>query len=100
MVMFFIPAECQENAASTDTSMSLLSANSEVDKLREENKKLRCEIEAVTAELNELRCAKDFGGERPSYGELKLELIQSRQEVNRAKEALQGVLLANYQVYR
>ncbi|XP_025079901.1 kazrin-like [Pomacea canaliculata] len=83
--------ECQENAASPDTSMSLLSANSEVDKVREENKKLRCEIEAVTAELNELRCAKDFGGERPSYGELKLELIQSRQEVNRAKEALQAM---------
>ena len=29
---------------------------------------------------------------RPSYGELKLELIQSRQELNRAKEMLHGEL--------
>lgn len=62
-----------------------------ISRFREENSRLEDRIQSLTRQLEEHQCIRrESGTNGPSYGELKLELIQSRQELNRAKEALQG----------
>ncbi|XP_071109797.1 uncharacterized protein [Haliotis cracherodii] len=63
----------------------------ELTKMKEENLRLEAAVKSLTREVQELKLAKAVSSEQPSYGELKLELIQTRQEVNRAKEALQAM---------
>lgn len=64
----------------------------ELVKLREENARLEVSMKTLTRELEDKAKVKAPSslGQTPSYGELKLELIQTRQELNRAKDALQG----------
>ncbi|XP_067658093.1 uncharacterized protein [Haliotis asinina] len=63
----------------------------ELTKMKEENLRLEASVKSLTREVQELKLAKAVSSDQPSYGELKLELIQTRQEVNRAKEALQAM---------
>ena len=58
--------------------------------LREENTRLEGSIRSLSREIEELRSHKVANSEHPSYGELKLDLIQTKQDLNRAKEALAG----------
>ena len=54
--------------------------------LREENSRLKTKVDVLSSKEN----GKDLNCDISKYGELKLELIQTKQELNRAKEALQG----------
>ena len=52
-------------------------------------------MQGLQKEVDELKQGRNPGSpvdKKPSYGELKLELIQTRQELNRAKEILQGII--------
>ena len=65
------------------------------DSVKLENGRLETQISSLRQDLDVLRQAKANGSpqspeKKPSYGELKLELIQTRQELNRAIELLQG----------
>ena len=78
---------CQVAEDSTADSSSIL-----ISRLRDENARLENQVHDLCQEVTSLKAG---GGEEganshPSYGEVKLELIQARQELNRAKEALQG----------
>lgn len=72
----------------------IFSLQSENEKARNENQRLAAELLTLQREYEEIRQIKmesdSNGTAKPSYGELKLELIQTRQELNRAKEVLQG----------
>ena len=63
----------------------------ELIRLREENTRLEGSIRSLSREIEELRSHKVANSEHPSYGELKLDLIQTKQDLNRAKEALAGI---------
>lgn len=61
----------------------------ELIRLREENTRLEGTIRSLSREIEELRSHKVANSDlHPSYGELKLDLIQTKQDLNRAKEAL------------
>ncbi|KAK7471431.1 hypothetical protein BaRGS_00035919, partial [Batillaria attramentaria] len=59
-----------------------------ISRLREEKVQLEARVRNLTREVEELRRGHLSGGDHTGFGEMKLELIQSRQELNRAKEAL------------
>jgi hypothetical protein len=61
-------------------------------RLKEENQRLENNVRKLTREISELRSLKVVNSDHPSYGELKLDLIQTKQDLNRAKEALAGNL--------
>ncbi len=68
----------------------------EISKLRSENHKLEILVKNLKRELEESRTANSKvkminSNEESKVNELKLDIIQSRQELNRAKEALQGL---------
>lgn len=63
----------------------------ELKRLKEENHKLESTVRSLTREISELRSLKVVNSDHPSYGELKLDLIQTKQDLNRAKEALAGM---------
>lgn len=63
----------------------------ELKRLKEENHKLENTVRSLTREISELRSLKVVNSDHPSYGELKLDLIQTKQDLNRAKEALAGM---------
>ncbi|XP_041377484.1 kazrin-like isoform X2 [Gigantopelta aegis] len=63
----------------------------EIVKLKEENSRLESQVKSLMGEVKELKLSKAAVNNQPGYGELKLELIQTRQELNRAKEALQAM---------
>ncbi|XP_070206857.1 kazrin-like isoform X2 [Littorina saxatilis] len=81
---------CQvsEDSATLDPDNLLL-----VKRLRDDNARLENQIHCLCGEVTSLKAGAGEGGVagHPSYGELKLELIQARQELNRAKEALQAM---------
>ena len=62
--------------------------DNEMKQLREENSRLRTQIDVLSSQEN----GKDLTCDITKYGEIKLELIQTKQDLNRAKEALQGEL--------
>ncbi|XP_035828625.1 kazrin isoform X2 [Aplysia californica] len=64
------------------------------ESMKTENSRLETQLRTLRKDLDDLRQVKVEGAaaeKKPSYGELKLELIQTRQELNRAKEVLQGM---------
>jgi hypothetical protein len=64
------------------------------DDLKADNLRIEEELSSTrkeNVELHRLKAEEATNDVRPSYGELKLELIQTRQELNRAKEVLQGM---------
>ena len=69
------------------------SNSSLISRLRDDNARLEKQVRCLCQEVTSLKAG--AGGEgaansHPSHGELNLELIQARQELSRAKEALQG----------
>ena len=62
----------------------------ELIRLREENARLETNTRSLSREIEELRSHKVANSDNLSYGELKLDLIQTKQDLNRAKEALAG----------
>ena len=74
----------------TDTARRKADEDNELIQLKEENQKLENTVRTLTREVSELRGLKIVNGDHPSYGELKLDLIQTKQDLNRAKEALAG----------
>lgn len=72
---------------SADSNSSLIS------RLRDDNarleKQVRCLCQEVTS-LKAVAAGEGAANSHPSHGELNLELIKARQELSRAKEALQG----------
>ena len=62
--------------------------DNEMKQLREENSRLRTQIDVLSSQEN----GKDLTYDITKYGEIKLDLIQTKQDLNRAKEALQGEL--------
>ena len=61
--------------------------DNEMKQLREENSRLRTQIDVLSSQEN----GKDLTCDITKYGEIKLELIQTKQDLNRAKEALQAM---------
>ena len=55
--------------------------------------RLEASIRSLTREVGELQRSKVANSDHPSYGELKLDPIQTKQDLNRAKEALAGTVL-------
>ncbi|KAL3861124.1 hypothetical protein ACJMK2_007193 [Sinanodonta woodiana] len=74
----------QVSSDGTLTARQKTDEENELIQLREENTRLRAQLR----ETEELKLAKMSNSEHPSYGELKLNMIQIKQELNRAKEAL------------
>ena len=68
----------------------------ELIRLREENARLETNTRSLSREIEELRSHKVANSDNLSYGELKLDLIQTKQDLNRAKEALAGKQLKMY----
>ncbi|KAK3104519.1 hypothetical protein FSP39_003916 [Pinctada imbricata] len=60
----------------------------ELIRLREENARLEMEVKLLSCDSD---LQKEVANESSRYGEVKLELIQSKQELTRAKEALQAM---------
>ncbi|XP_070206858.1 kazrin-like isoform X3 [Littorina saxatilis] len=83
-----ISCQVSEDSATLDPDNLLL-----VKRLRDDNARLENQIHCLCGEVTSLKAGAGEGGVagHPSYGELKLELIQARQELNRAKEALQAM---------
>lgn len=64
----------------------------ELAHLNEQNMQLELQVSNLSRELEELRKTKTTSRiQQTGYGELKLELIQTKRELNRAKEALQAL---------
>lgn len=61
--------------------------DNEMKQLKEENCRLKAQNDILSSQEN----GKDINCDISKYGELKLELIQTKQELNRAKEALQAM---------
>ncbi|XP_071146106.1 kazrin-like isoform X2 [Mytilus edulis] len=61
--------------------------DNEMKQLKEENSRLKAQNDILSSQEN----GKDINCDISKYGELKLELIQTKQELNRAKEALQAM---------
>jgi len=75
----------------TDQAREKADEENELKRLKEENHKLETTVRSLTREISELRSLKVVNSDHPSYGELKLDLIQTKQDLNRAKEALAGI---------
>ena len=69
----------------------------EISQLREENAKLTKTIQTLRKEVDELRTSMKVANatDESKVNELKLDLIQTKQELNRARDALQGKRLIN-----
>ncbi|KAL4221609.1 hypothetical protein ACF0H5_019866 [Mactra antiquata] len=85
----------QENGVLTDNESEpthivrqKVDEENECKRLREENQRLENTVRTLTRDISELRSLKVVNSDQPSYGELKLDLIQTKQDLNRAKEAL------------
>ncbi|KAI8795496.1 kazrin isoform X2 [Biomphalaria glabrata] len=66
----------------------------ENENLKAENARLETQLKSLKKDFDEVRMVKleaVHSDSKPSYGEIKLELIQAKQELNRAKEVLQGM---------
>ena len=67
----------------------------DIFKLRSENNRLEALVKTLRRELEESRSAHDktklvSNNDESKVSELKLDIIQAKQELSRAKEALQG----------
>ena len=67
----------------------------DIFKLRTENNRLQALVKTLRRELEESRTAHNktrvlTNNDESKVNELKLDIIQTKQELNRAKEALQG----------
>ena len=62
----------------------------ELTKLKDDNNKYEQQIKCLKLELDELHAKKMNNNDDSKVNELKLDLIQCKQELNRAKEALHG----------
>ncbi|XP_052284093.1 kazrin-like isoform X3 [Dreissena polymorpha] len=71
-----------------DSNKEKLDKENELRQLKEDNQKLETTVRSLSREISELRTLKVVNSNHPSYGELKLDLIQTKQDLNRAKEAL------------
>ncbi|XP_050412103.2 kazrin isoform X2 [Patella vulgata] len=86
-----------ENDSESDLKIEIIPSNKsqedlELVKVKEDNMCLENEVKSLKKELEELRSnKKPTNNVHHSNGELKLELIQMKQEFNRAKEALQAM---------
>ncbi|KAH9495119.1 hypothetical protein Btru_018214 [Bulinus truncatus] len=66
----------------------------ENEHLKAESLRLEMQLKSLKKDFDEIRQVKLDAAQtdsKPSFGELKLELIQAKQELNRAKEVLQGM---------
>ncbi|XP_060597921.1 kazrin-like [Ruditapes philippinarum] len=77
-----------ENVELQYNSRQKADEENELKRLKEENQRLENNVRKLTREISELRSLKVVNSDHPSYGELKLDLIQTKQDLNRAKEAL------------
>lgn len=74
----------------SDNGRQKIDEENEVIQLKAENSRLEVQVRSFSREVEELRRKKAENSESLSYGEMKLDLIQHKQELSRAKEALQG----------
>ncbi|XP_052759830.1 kazrin-like isoform X2 [Mya arenaria] len=81
-------SQSSDSDCSSDSAREKSDEENELKQLKEDNEKLEARVMSLTHELTELRNRKVPQNDHPSYGELKLDLIQTRQDLNRAKEAL------------
>ncbi|XP_053379298.1 kazrin-like isoform X2 [Mercenaria mercenaria] len=77
-----------EDAETQYNSRQKADEENELKRLKEENQRLEGAVRTLTRDISELRSLKVVNSDHPSYGELKLDLIQTKQDLNRAKEAL------------
>ncbi|XP_021363471.1 kazrin-like isoform X2 [Mizuhopecten yessoensis] len=78
--------DCGVQCDSENTPRHKADEENELKQLREENSRLEARL--ATLEQDDL---KDIATETTKIGEMKLDLIQTKQELNRAKEALQAM---------
>lgn len=74
----------------SDNGRQKIDEENELIQLKAENSRLEVQVRSFSREVEELRRKKAENSEHLSYGEMKLDLIQHKQELGRAKEALQG----------
>jgi len=77
--------------SSADSAREKSDEESELTQLKADNQQLESRVRTLTRELTDLRSARQPASDHASYGELKLDLIQTKQDLNRAKEALAGI---------
>lgn len=80
--------QVEENDTEYKPARQKTDEENELIQLKEENARLETSIRGLSREIEELRSHKVANSEHPSYGEVKLDLIQTKQDLNRAKEAL------------